>query len=59
VTALVAAAAPGCGVGEASLRASSGGKYLSVTVSVRLGSEDDRLAVYRALASDPRVVHYL
>jgi putative lipoic acid-binding regulatory protein len=57
VTALVTAAVPGIGVLEVGQRPSSGGKYLSVTVSVRLRSEDERRAVYSALTADPRIVH--
>ncbi len=51
-------------VGEApaeqvTVRASSGGKYHSVTVLVVLTSEPQRLALYDALRTDPRVVHAL
>lgn len=59
VRAVVVAAAPGAAVGEATTRPSSGGKYLSVTVTVRLGSEDERLAVHAALQVDPRVLYSL
>jgi putative lipoic acid-binding regulatory protein len=59
VVAVVAAAVPGIAIGEVAARGSSGGKYLSVTVNTRLRSEDERRAVYRALAADPRVVHAL
>ena len=55
----VLGAAPGAGVGAVETRASSGGKYLSVTLNVRLGSEDERRAIYAALAADPRIVQYL
>jgi uncharacterized protein len=41
------------------VRASSGGKYHSVTVVVTLASEPQRLALYDALRADPRVVHAL
>jgi putative lipoic acid-binding regulatory protein len=41
------------------VRASSGGKYHSVTVPVVLASEDQRRAVYLALQADGRVVYYL
>lgn len=40
-------------------RASSGGKYRSVSVVVRLETEARRRAVYQALHADPRVVYYL
>ena len=40
-------------------RASGGGKYLSVSLSVRLDSEEQRHAVYAALKADPRVIYYL
>jgi len=51
-------------VGEAppeqvTVRASSGGKYHSVTVVVTLTSEPQRLALYVALRNDARVVHAL
>jgi putative lipoic acid-binding regulatory protein len=36
-------------------RQSSGGKYLSVTVELTVGSEQERLALYRALTEDPAV----
>ena len=41
------------------VRSSSGGKYQSVSVAVRLESEEQRLAVYRALREDARVVYAL
>lgn len=41
------------------VRASGGGRYLSVTVVVRLDSEPQRLAVYAALRADERVVYAL
>jgi putative lipoic acid-binding regulatory protein len=41
------------------IRASEQGKYHSVSVVVRLVSEDQRRAVYQALHDDPRVVYYL
>ncbi len=41
------------------VRRSSGGKYHSVSVVALLRSEDERRAVYVALASDERVVYYL
>ena len=51
-------------VGEApaervTVRASSEGKYHSVSVGVTLGSEAQRRAVYQALHDDARVVYYL
>ena len=54
----VLGAAPGVSIGAVEERMSSGGKYLSVTVNVRLGSEDERRAIYAALAADPRIVQY-
>lgn len=42
-----------------SVRASSGGKYLSVSVNVVLRSEEERLGVYEALRGDARVVYAL
>ena len=59
VRALVQGAVSGSAIGEPELRPSSGGKYLSVTLTVRLASEDQRRAVYLALSLDPRVVQYL
>jgi putative lipoic acid-binding regulatory protein len=52
------------GVGEAlaidvTVRASSGGKYHSVSVAVRLESETQRRAVYQLLWQDERVVYCL
>ena len=41
------------------VRASSAGKYHSVSVVVRLVSEEQRRAVYQALHDDARVVYYL
>ena len=41
------------------VRSSSERKYQSVTVSIRLASEDQRRAVYQALHDDDRVVYYL
>ena len=38
---------------------SSGNKYLSVTVSVYLQSEDQRRRIYEALHKDRRVLYYL
>ena len=42
-----------------STRASGRGKYLSVSLTVRLESEEQRHAVYAALKADPRVIYYL
>jgi len=44
---------------KVTVRASAQGKYHSVSVVVRLVSEDQRRAVYQALHDDPRVVYYL
>jgi putative lipoic acid-binding regulatory protein len=41
------------------IRASSQGKYHSVTVNARLVSEEQRRAVYQALHDDARVIYYL
>ncbi len=41
------------------VRASAQGKYHSVSVPVRLASEEQRRAVYQALYDDARVVYYL
>jgi len=41
------------------VRASAGGKYLSVTVIAVLRSEEERVAVYAALKTDPRVAYAL
>jgi len=57
--ALVASAA-GTEAGlSVSVRTSAGGKYQSVSVSIRLESERQRRAVYEALYADSRVVYYL
>ena len=42
-----------------SVRASSGGRYESVTVHVHLGSEEARRAIYQVFWEDERVVFYL
>lgn len=57
--ALVERAAGGPAVEPPSVRASGGGRYLSVTVVVVLDSEARRLAVYEALRADGRVVYAL
>jgi len=57
--ALVERTAGGPAVEPPTVRASGGGKYLSVTVLVVLDSEARRLAVYQALRADPRVVYAL
>jgi len=57
--ALVERAAGGPAVEPPSIRASGGGRYLSVTVVVLLDSEERRLAVYQALRADARVVYAL
>ena len=49
----------GAPVAELTTRRSSGGKYHSVSVVVRLESEAQRRAVYQALWEDGRVVYYL
>jgi hypothetical protein len=41
------------------VRASAQGRYQSVSVPVRLVSEEQRRAVYQALHEDDRVVYYL
>jgi putative lipoic acid-binding regulatory protein len=38
---------------------SSKGKYVSVSITVRLTSEEQRRHIYTQLHSDPRVVYYL
>lgn len=49
----------GAPVAGVTTRPSSGGKYHSVSVVVRLESEEQRRAVYQALWEDERVVFYL
>jgi putative lipoic acid-binding regulatory protein len=44
---------------EVTVRSSAGGKYLSVSVTVVLRSEEERVAVYAALKRDGRVVYAL
>ena len=56
VRALVARTLPEAGGGRVSARPSSGGRYLAVSVTVRLESEAQRRAVYEALHADVRVV---
>lgn len=57
--ALVERAAGAAAAEPPSVRASGGGRYLSVTVVVVLDSEARRLAVYEALRADARVVYAL
>jgi putative lipoic acid-binding regulatory protein len=57
--ALVERAAGAAAVEPPSVRASGGGRYLSITVVVVLDSEPQRLAVYQALRADARVVYAL
>ncbi|MCM2333262.1 MAG: DUF493 domain-containing protein [Anaeromyxobacteraceae bacterium] len=57
--ALVERASGGPAVEPPTVRASGGGRYLSVTVVVLLDSEERRLAIYQALRADARVVHAL
>lgn len=57
--ALVERAAGTPAVEPPTVRASGGGRYLSVTVVLRLTSEAQRLAVYAALRADGRVVYAL
>jgi putative lipoic acid-binding regulatory protein len=45
--------------GQVTARASAGGKYLSVSVTVVLRSEVERVAIYVALKQDERVVYAL
>ncbi len=59
VRALVAAAAPGAVLGDASVRPSSNGKYAAVTIPARLESEAQRQAIHAALQADPRVLYQL
>ena len=56
---LVQGALGGAPVQGLTVRASSQGKYQSVSVAVRLESEAQRRAVYEALSADARVVYYL
>jgi putative lipoic acid-binding regulatory protein len=56
---LVAAVVGDAPAERVSVRASSQGKYQSVSVGVTLASETQRRAVYQALHDDPRVVYYL
>lgn len=46
-------------VERVTVRASGGGKYLSVTVIAVLRSEEERVAVYAALKADARVAYAL
>jgi putative lipoic acid-binding regulatory protein len=57
--ALVERAAGAPAVAPPSVRASGGGRYLSVTVVLLLTSEAQRLAIYAALRADSRVVYAL
>jgi putative lipoic acid-binding regulatory protein len=59
VRAVVARLVPDAGRGTVAVRISSGGKYHSVSVTIRLESESQRRAVYEALHADVRVVYCL
>jgi putative lipoic acid-binding regulatory protein len=59
VLGIVASVGPRVDRGAVTTRASGAGKYLSVSFSVRLGSEEERHAVYAALKADARVIYYL
>jgi putative lipoic acid-binding regulatory protein len=56
---LVGRVVPGVSAERVTIRASSKGKYHSVSVRAWLVSEEQRRAVYQALHDDPRVVYYL
>jgi putative lipoic acid-binding regulatory protein len=56
---LVAAIVGDAPAERVTVRASAGGKYHSVSVSVTLVSEVQRRGVYEALHADARVVYYL
>ncbi len=56
---LVAAVVGHAPAERVTVRASSQGKYQSVSVAVWLVSEEQRRAVYQALWEDERVVYYL
>jgi hypothetical protein len=56
---LVAAVVGQAPAERVTVRASSHGKYQSVSVGVTLSSEEQRRAVYQALHEDERVVYYL
>ena len=59
VQALVERAAGVAPVEPPTVRASQGGRYQAVTLVVELASEAQRLAIYRALQVDARVVYAL
>lgn len=44
---------------QVEVKPSSGGKFASVRIKVRLENEDQRVAVYTALSNQPRIVFYL
>lgn len=44
---------------QVEVKPSSGGKFASVRVRVRLENEEQRVAVYTALSNQPRIVFYL
>ena len=56
---IVASVVPEVPPERVTVRASAGGKYLSVTVIAVLRSEEERVAVYAALKADPRVAYAL
>jgi putative lipoic acid-binding regulatory protein len=56
---LVARAGVDAPAERVTIRASGGGKYLSVSVTALLRSEAERVAVYELLRADARVVYAL
>lgn len=56
VVGIVRRHAPGLTEGAVTLRASSGGKYVAVTVMVEATSREQLDAIYRDLSDDERVV---
>ena len=59
VTEIVRRFDPGFDAGTVELRDSSGGKYLSVTVTVNAQSREQLDAIYRALTADPQFKYVL
>ncbi len=56
VVSLVRRHAPDLGEGAVRVRASRGGRYLAVTVTVRATSREQLDAIYRELTACPRVL---
>jgi hypothetical protein len=56
VTAIVRSHVPDLDLGTRQIRASRGGRYVSVTLTIRAGSREQLDAIYQDLSREPRVL---